>query len=425
MNSLIKHGAIRVSKNKKYLEYEDGTPFFWLADTWWYGMTKRTRWEDFETLVQDRKKKGFTVIQTVVGVPPEVDIFSPQAGNSGGLPFIKRFSVIPNLFRDLNSKKQMLNQVQHDNIDLNLKYFIEVDKKIKYLVDNDLVPCIFGAWGHHIDILGVDLIKKWWGEIVRRYAKYPVVWCLTGEADIFLSAYSFNNSFIKKMISYLPNNLKQLIMSFRIPIFIGINFVRNLAKRIYLKKTLTLDSSIATLPRNDIIINNKIRQRVKKWDEVARYIKKIDKFNRLLTVHIHSRTTASQLFGDPDWLDIDSIQSGHSKDSLEFMKNSISQTDKRKRPIINLEPWYEGILGNFWVKDQLLAFWACIKAGVAGHSYGTHGIWQMATSEDNFMGHWGRSDWKKAIKYSGAEAIGKAKKKLERNWPIILKSDLV
>ena len=289
----------------------------------------------------------------------------------------------------------MLNQVQHDNIDLNLKYFIEVDKKIKYLVDNDLVPCIFGAWGHHIDILGVDLIKKWWGEIVRRYAKYPVVWCLTGEADILPPSYSFRDSHVKKVLARIRHS--------------GLF-------RILVKILDALQKSSLTR------ITNK---RIKKWNEVARYIKKIDKFNRLLTVHIHSRTTASQLFGDPSWLDIDSIQSGHSKESLGFMTSAIKEAAKNKRPIVNLEPWYEGILGNFGEKKQLQAFWACIKAGAAGHSYGAHGIWQMATYKDNFMGHWGRSDWKKAIKYSGAEAIGKAKKKLERNWPIILKSDLV
>ena len=78
MNSSIEHGPIRLSKNKKYLEHEDGTPFFWLADTWWYGMTARTKWEDFKILVADRKKKGFNVIQIVVGVPPDIDIFSER-----------------------------------------------------------------------------------------------------------------------------------------------------------------------------------------------------------------------------------------------------------------------------------------------------------------------------------------------------------
>lgn len=343
-------------------------PFFWLADTWWYGMTNRTKWKDFKILVADRVRKGFTVIQTVVGIPPEIDIFSPQAANSGGLPFIKR---------DYSSSRVEKNSVissrqartVNPTIEINYRYFDEVDRKIKYLVDNGLVPCIFGAWGHHIEILGVDLIKQWWSEIIKRYAKYPVVWCLTGEAD-------------------LPINMHKLLTKIKY-------FLFNIKPA---------------------------KEHIKKWNEVARYIKRIDRYKRLLTVHIQSKTTASELFGDPSWLDIDSIQSGHSKDSLEFMKSAISKANKKKRPIINLEPWYEGILGNFWEKDQILAFRTCIDAGAAGHSYGAHGIWQMATKKDNFMGHWGKSDWKKALNFPGGIALGKTIKQYRKKSkkPIIV-----
>ncbi|HEX5667591.1 MAG TPA: DUF4038 domain-containing protein, partial [Chitinophagaceae bacterium] len=31
----VDHGRIRVSDDKFYLQYEDGTPFFWLGDTGW------------------------------------------------------------------------------------------------------------------------------------------------------------------------------------------------------------------------------------------------------------------------------------------------------------------------------------------------------------------------------------------------------
>src|SRR3989344_1846965 len=99
--------SIRLSKNKRYLIDEKGKPFFWLADTWWYGMTARTSWEDFKTLVADRKKKGFTVIQTVVGVPPEVDIFSSHAANSGGLPFVQHHSSPPRFWSSQNDKVEL------------------------------------------------------------------------------------------------------------------------------------------------------------------------------------------------------------------------------------------------------------------------------------------------------------------------------
>jgi len=34
-NPLIKHGHLRVSANKRHFEHADGTPFFWMGDTWW------------------------------------------------------------------------------------------------------------------------------------------------------------------------------------------------------------------------------------------------------------------------------------------------------------------------------------------------------------------------------------------------------
>ena len=38
-NALLRHGMLRVSANKRYFEHADGTPFYWLGDTWWTGMS--------------------------------------------------------------------------------------------------------------------------------------------------------------------------------------------------------------------------------------------------------------------------------------------------------------------------------------------------------------------------------------------------
>jgi len=47
---------LRISKNKHYLETEDGTPFFWMADTAWTiaGHLKR---EEVEYYLDNRKEK--------------------------------------------------------------------------------------------------------------------------------------------------------------------------------------------------------------------------------------------------------------------------------------------------------------------------------------------------------------------------------
>jgi hypothetical protein len=59
---LFKHGSIRVAKDLRHFEYTDGTPFFWLGDTWWMALS-RMKWpNDFKELVADRKEKGFNLV---------------------------------------------------------------------------------------------------------------------------------------------------------------------------------------------------------------------------------------------------------------------------------------------------------------------------------------------------------------------------
>ena len=43
-NPLYRHGPLRVAASRRHLEHRDGTPFFWLGDTWWHGLTGRFCW---------------------------------------------------------------------------------------------------------------------------------------------------------------------------------------------------------------------------------------------------------------------------------------------------------------------------------------------------------------------------------------------
>ncbi|WP_227522115.1 apiosidase-like domain-containing protein [Bacillus solitudinis] len=53
----------------RYLTYQDGTAFIWLADTIWI-IAQRLKWSDIEYLIQKRKSQGFTVLQ-MVALDPE------------------------------------------------------------------------------------------------------------------------------------------------------------------------------------------------------------------------------------------------------------------------------------------------------------------------------------------------------------------
>jgi hypothetical protein len=64
VQSKVSGSNLKVSANKRYLT-SGGKPFFWLGDTGWLLLSKLNR-EDMEKYLQDRKEKGFNVIQVMV-----------------------------------------------------------------------------------------------------------------------------------------------------------------------------------------------------------------------------------------------------------------------------------------------------------------------------------------------------------------------
>ena len=60
----VSHGDLRVSEDRRFLVHADGTPFFWLGDTAWELFHRLGR-EDAERYLENRRAKGYTVIQAV------------------------------------------------------------------------------------------------------------------------------------------------------------------------------------------------------------------------------------------------------------------------------------------------------------------------------------------------------------------------
>ncbi|MBO4548561.1 MAG: DUF4038 domain-containing protein, partial [Abditibacteriota bacterium] len=158
---LKKHGRLRVSADRSRLEYADGTPFFWLGDTWWMGLTRRLKYPaDFLTLAADRLRKGFTLIQIVAGIYPDMDEFDARGENEAGHPWTE------------------------DNRSIDPEYFKYMDARIDALLSFGLVPCIVACWGYYADVLGFDRLSRYWRYLIARYGAGNVVWCLAGEATM-------------------------------------------------------------------------------------------------------------------------------------------------------------------------------------------------------------------------------------------------
>ena len=352
-NNLLQHGHLKISENRRYFEHVDGTPFLWLADTWWKCLSYRLPWEDFQTLADDRAKKGFNAIQIVAGLYPEEPAFDIRGENEGGWVW------------------------EDDYARINTDYFDYMDRRIQYLVDSELVPCIVGCWGYYIDTvqwngLGVRKMKQHWRNLVARYGAYPVVWIVAGEWN-------------------LPGDCG----------------------------TLSLSQRYA-------------------WAELIEYVKTIDPYHSPATLHdgIHARTKPARAWvEDQSLLDFDLLQTGHPASAYySWTVSSISATRSMIpiKPVIDGEVAYEGhgdrVEDNIYNNHddhppfpQRYLFWTSMLQGAAGHSYGATGIWQVESPEyphgwsDMCTNHYFREmTWYTAMNYLGSTTLPIGKALMER-----------
>ncbi len=241
------------------------------------------------------------------------------------------------------------------------EYFDAADRRIVSLVDSGLMPCIVGAWGYHLPWLGVDRMNKHWRYLVARYGALPVVWCVAGE----------------------------ITMPF------------------YLSKTKDKDSEFQ-------------RQG---WTDVARELRRIDPFHRLVTGH--PPRSARFSFTAPAVLDFDMLQTGHS--DRRSIPNTIrlirgSRAASPTLPVVLGEVTYEGILDTCFEDVQRFMVWSSFLSGTAGHTYGANGIWQLNRREQPYGksphgGNWGNRPWDDAMNLPGSRQVGLAKGLFERfDW---------
>ena len=160
-NPLYERGFIRVAQDNRHFEHADGAPFFWLGDTWWMGLCERLKWpEGFQSLVADRRRKGFTVVQIVAGLYPDMPPGDARGANEAGLPW------------------------DGDYARINPAYFDMADVRIAYLADHGIVPCIVGCWGYFLPLMGLKKMQQHWRYLIARWGAYPAIWCLAGEGTM-------------------------------------------------------------------------------------------------------------------------------------------------------------------------------------------------------------------------------------------------
>jgi hypothetical protein len=336
-----------------------------LADTWWYGLTARLDEDRFRRLVALRAEQGFTAAQIVVGIPPEVGPCHPCARSSVGPAWDRRGTP-------------------------NEAYLQMARERIGVMNRHGLTAVVYGGWGPQIDWIGAAQMTQWWRRIVEVCDGLDVIYCLTGESDLWTSPLAAR--------ALLPGrSTGDLFAQWR-----GAGVLRRYA--------WAIGRRIAPVT---------LRRRRARWTAVLTDLAR--RTERPIIIHTSSVIDGFHAVDDPSLLAANTIQTGHSQASEgELWRRPLaSRAAHPGRPVANLEPWYEGIRGCFWLEDQVRGMWMSVGAGATALCYGAQGVWNVG--DGTFLAHWGAQGFDEALDLTTPAVLGATYRMLAEldalNWP--------
>jgi hypothetical protein len=152
------HGPLQVADDHRHLEHSDGTPLLWLADTWWEGLTRRLTTEQFRELATRRVEQGFSVIQIVAGLYPEMAPFAhPRRGEHERVGLVRG-----------------LHRFEPGVVRRSRRASCRTSQSGPRAMHRRCVGLIRAADGY-------SKMLRHWRELIARWGAHPVVWCLAGE----------------------------------------------------------------------------------------------------------------------------------------------------------------------------------------------------------------------------------------------------
>ncbi len=157
-------GRLRVAADHRHLEYDDGTPFFYLGDTAWELFHRLNR-EEAQYYLRNRAAKGFTVIQAVV------------LAELGGIDVPNAYGELPLIDRDPTRPNE--------------GYFRHVDDIVQYAEELGLFIGLLPTWGSYWKLDGrnpaiftVENARIYGRFIGERYRDKAIIWILGGDQNI-------------------------------------------------------------------------------------------------------------------------------------------------------------------------------------------------------------------------------------------------
>lgn len=160
-----KHGPVRVAPDGRYLAHEDGTPFFYLADTAWNGALLSTP-EEWGLYLGERSRQKFTGVQWVATqwrAAPAGDL-NKQLAYTGAA---QRIEINPAFFQRLDEKVEAVTKAGLLNVPVML-----------WAINGGSNPAINPGVSLPED--QAILLARY---MVARWGANPVLWMLAGDGD--------------------------------------------------------------------------------------------------------------------------------------------------------------------------------------------------------------------------------------------------
>jgi hypothetical protein len=155
---------------------------------------------------------------------------------------------------------------------------------------------------------------------------------------------------------------------------------------------------------------------------MARGLKDGSGGTHLVSYHGNGHSSSSTWFHKADWLDFNSIQSGHgwAAQTYRFVDKDYGLSPAK--PTVDMEPPYENHptgsktprIDSHQVRKG--AYWNML-AGAAGHGYGALDLFWLYRDSDGPFPNNGFQPWRKAMAYEGSRQVGFMRRLFElRPW---------
>ena len=165
------HGRLLVSANGRFLQHSNGTPFFYLGDTGWQ-LFKNVNRADVETYLENRRLKGFNVIQAVA-----LDEW-PGPGTAsvmGDLPFNNLDPTSPRITPGADPA----DATQYD-------YWDHVDYIVERAAAKGMYIGFLPSWGNHLEgtMFNTTNARTYGQFLANRYKDKPnIIWIMGGDRN--------------------------------------------------------------------------------------------------------------------------------------------------------------------------------------------------------------------------------------------------